>query len=87
MGHELQDGPAVGLGEGPEQRMRRAMSRTFVQLPVFAKGFIYKGFYTGQYCVSDEAWVDVPPGAPCPDCGRITETVSEEDFLFQTVCF
>ena len=40
-------------------------------------GYIYKGSYTGQYCVSDEAWVDVPPGAPCPDCGRITETVSE----------
>ena len=34
------------------------------------KGFIYKGSYTGQYCVSDELYVDAPPGAPCPDCGR-----------------
>ncbi|HEY6488176.1 MAG: methionine--tRNA ligase [Terracidiphilus sp.] len=51
------------------------------------KGFIYKGSYTGQYCVSDEAWVDVPPGAPCPDCGRITETVSEENYFFKLSAF
>ena len=51
------------------------------------KGFIYKGFYTGQYCVSDEAWVDVPAGAPCPDCGRITETVSEENYFFKLSAF
>ncbi|MGA2727815.1 MAG: methionine--tRNA ligase [Terracidiphilus sp.] len=51
------------------------------------KGFIYKGFYTGQYCVSDEAWVDVPPGAPCLDCGRITETVSEENYFFKLSAF
>jgi methionyl-tRNA synthetase len=51
------------------------------------RGFIYKGSYTGQYCVSDEAWVDVPPGAPCPDCGRITETVSEENYFFKLSAF
>jgi methionyl-tRNA synthetase len=51
------------------------------------KGFIYKSTYTGQYCVSDEAWVDVPPGAPCPDCGRITETVSEENYFFKLSAF
>ena len=51
------------------------------------KGFIYKGSYTGQYCVSDEAWVDVPPGTPCPDCGRITETVSEENYFFKLSAF
>jgi methionyl-tRNA synthetase len=51
------------------------------------KGFIYKGWYTGQYCVSDEAWVDVEPGAPCPDCGRITETVTEENYFFKLSAF
>ncbi len=51
------------------------------------RGFVYKGSYTGQYCVSDEAWVDVPPGAPCPDCGRITETVSEENYFFKLSAF
>jgi methionyl-tRNA synthetase len=47
------------------------------------KGFIYKATYTGQYCVSDEAFADVAPGAPCPDCGRITETISEENYYFK----
>ena len=26
-------------------------------------GFIYKATYTGQYCVSDELYVDAPAGA------------------------
>jgi methionyl-tRNA synthetase len=47
-------------------------------------GFIYKGTYTGQYCVFDELYVDaVGPGAPCPDCGRPTETVHEENYYFK----
>jgi methionyl-tRNA synthetase len=51
-------------------------------------GFIYKGTYTGQYCVSDEAYVDgAKPGDPCPDCGRITETVSEENYYFKLSAF
>src|SRR5579864_3652559 len=49
-----------------------------------ARDFIYKGAYTGQYCVSDEAFVEgAKPGDPCPDCGRITETVSEENYFFK----
>jgi methionyl-tRNA synthetase len=52
------------------------------------KGFIYKGTYTGQYCVSDEAYIDsAKPGDPCPDCGRITETVSEENYYFKLSAF
>jgi methionyl-tRNA synthetase len=51
------------------------------------KGYIYKGSYTGQYCVSDEAYVDGPPGTTCPDCGRITETVSEENYFFKLSAF
>jgi len=52
------------------------------------KGFIYKGKYTGQYCVFDELYVDaVGPGAPCPECGRPTETVSEENYYFKLSAF
>ncbi len=51
-------------------------------------GYIYKGTYTGQYCVSDELYVDgIGPGDPCPDCGRITETVSEENYYFKLSAF
>ncbi|HEY1677262.1 MAG TPA: methionine--tRNA ligase [Candidatus Sulfotelmatobacter sp.] len=47
-------------------------------------GFIYKGTYTGQYCVSDELYVDgAQPGDACPTCGRITETVHEENYFFK----
>jgi methionyl-tRNA synthetase len=46
-------------------------------------GYIYKGSYTGQYCVFDELYVDAPPGSPCPDCGRPTETISEENYYFK----
>jgi methionyl-tRNA synthetase len=49
-----------------------------------ANGHVYKGSYTGQYCVSDELYVtDAKPGDPCPDCGRITETVTEENYYFR----
>jgi len=68
-----------------EERHKRGVQHLFATLR--DKGFIYKGSYTGQYCVSDEAWVDVPPGAPCPDCGRITETVSEENYFFKLSAF
>lgn len=68
-----------------EPRHIRGVQKLFATLR--DKGYIYKGSYTGQYCVSDEAWVDVPPGAPCPDCGRITETVSEENYFFKLSAF
>ncbi|HEY6936920.1 MAG TPA: class I tRNA ligase family protein, partial [Terriglobales bacterium] len=51
-------------------------------------GYIYKGKYTGQYCVYDELYVDsAGPGAPCPECGRPTETVSEENYFFKLSAF
>ena len=50
-------------------------------------GYIYKGSYTGQYCVSDEMYVDVGPGDPCPECGRITETVREKNYFFKLSAF
>jgi len=51
-------------------------------------GYIYKGSYTGQYCVFDELYVnDAKPGDPCPECGRPTETVSEENYYFKLSAF
>jgi methionyl-tRNA synthetase len=45
---------------------------------------VYKGQYSGQYCIFDNAYVnDAKPGDPCPDCGRPTETVVEENFYFK----
>jgi methionyl-tRNA synthetase len=47
-------------------------------------GYIEKGRYTGQYCVHDNAYVvDAGPGDACPDCGRPTETVTEENYFFK----
>jgi methionyl-tRNA synthetase len=51
-------------------------------------GYIYKGAYTGQYCFFDEYYAsDAKPGDPCPDCGRPTETVTEENLFFKLSAF
>ncbi len=51
-------------------------------------GYIYKGSYTGQYCVFDELYVDsAGPGEPCPVCGRPTETVKEDNYFFKLSAF
>ena len=50
-------------------------------------GYIYPGHYTGQYCIYDNAYVDVKPGEPCPDCGRPTETVTEDNYFFKLSAF
>ena len=51
-------------------------------------GYVYKGSYTGQYCVFDELYVnEAKPGDPCPDCGRTTETVTEENYFFKLSAF
>jgi len=53
-----------------------------------ANGYVYKGSYTGQYCFSDELYVsDAKPGDPCPDCGRPTETITEENYFFKLSAF
>jgi methionyl-tRNA synthetase len=53
-----------------------------------ANGFVYKGTYTGQYCVFDNLYVnEAKPGDPCPECGRPTETVTEENFFFKLSAF
>jgi methionyl-tRNA synthetase len=68
-----------------EERHKRGVQKLFATLR--DRGFIYKGSYTGQYCVSDELYVDGPPGTPCPNCGRLTETVSEENYFFKLSAF
>ena len=51
-------------------------------------GFVYKGSYTGQYCVFDELYVnEAGPGDVCPICGRPTETVTEENYFFKLSAF
>ncbi|HEY6971893.1 MAG TPA: methionine--tRNA ligase [Candidatus Angelobacter sp.] len=65
-----------------EPRHHRGMQELFRRLKT--KGLVYKGTYTGQYCVSDELYVDgAKPGDPCPVCGHPTETVSEENYFFK----
>ncbi|HEY0795148.1 MAG TPA: methionine--tRNA ligase, partial [Acidisarcina sp.] len=68
-----------------DERHRRGVQRLFTVLK--DRGFIYKGSYTGQYCVFDELFVDALPGGACPDCGRPTETVSEENYFFKLSAF
>jgi methionyl-tRNA synthetase len=69
-----------------EERHKKRVQALFRQLR--DNGFIYKGTYTGQYCVSDELYVDgAQPGDPCPTCGRITETVHEENYFFKLSAF
>ncbi len=65
-----------------ELRHARAVQKLFRKAA--DRGFIYKGHYEGQYCVFDELYVDDPtPGAPCPDCGRPTERIREENYFFK----
>jgi methionyl-tRNA synthetase len=68
-----------------EERHKIGTQHLFCELQ--KRGFIYKGTYSGQYCVFDELYVEGPPGTPCPDCGRITETVSEENYFFKLSAF
>src|SRR5580692_9219700 len=68
-----------------EERHKRGVQHLFATLR--DRGYIYKGSYTGQYCVSDEAYVEGPPGTVCPDCGRLTETVTEENYFFKLSAF
>jgi methionyl-tRNA synthetase len=68
-----------------EPRHIRGVQHLFATLR--DKGYIYKGSYMGQYCVFDEAYVDGPQGTLCPDCGRPTETVSEENYFFKLSAF
>ena len=75
-------------------RFQRTTSKTHAAvvqdlfLRCLENGHVYKGTYTGQYCVFDELYVtEAKPGDPCPDCGRITETITEENYYFRLSAF
>ena len=59
---------------------KRGAQKLFADL--YQRGAIYLSSYTGQYCVSEEIFVEGPPGTIGPD-GRPTETVTEENFFFR----
>ena len=63
-----------------EPRHQRGAQKLFSTL--YERGHIYLSSYTGQYSISDEMFVDGPPGTIGPD-GRPTETVTEENFYFR----
>jgi methionyl-tRNA synthetase len=50
--------------------------------------FVYKGHYTGLYCIYDNAFVNEPkPGNLCPDCDRPLEMLTEENYFFKLSAF
>ncbi|MGD0202157.1 MAG: class I tRNA ligase family protein, partial [Bryobacteraceae bacterium] len=81
----------LGLGVDRFQRTTSPQHARVVQ-DLFERcrrnGYIYKGSYTGQYCIHDNLYVnDAKPGDPCPDCGRPTETITEQNFYFKLSAF
>ncbi|MDP9339331.1 MAG: methionine--tRNA ligase [Acidobacteriota bacterium] len=65
-----------------ETRHAHAVQHLFREIQ--NNGYVYKGHYEGNYCVSDEMYIDdTTPGANCPECGRVTERVKEENYFFQ----
>jgi methionyl-tRNA synthetase len=87
--HDLWDRMGItydGFMRTTDPRHERGVQQIFRVLR--DKGYIYKGSYTGQYCVSDELYVtEGGPGTPCPECGRPTETVTEENYFFKLSAF
>src|ERR1700722_5797548 len=55
-------------------------------------GYVYKGHYTGQYCIYENAFVnDAKPGDNSPDCARPfkpapRKTISSSSPLFKSRC-
>ena len=69
-----------------EPRHARAVTQLFRAAQ--EAGYIYKGGYTGPYCVFDELYVsEGKAGDPCPECGRPTEQVVEENYFFKLSAF
>jgi len=63
-----------------DERHKRGVQKLWRDLE--ARGAIYLSSYTGQYCVSEEMFVEGPPGTIGPD-GKPTETVTEENYFFR----
>ena len=67
-----------------DAKHKRGVQKLFSAL--YQRGHIYLDTYTGQYCVSEEMFIDGPPGTIGPD-GKPTETVTEENFYFRLSAF
>ncbi len=63
-----------------DAKHKRGVQKLFTTL--YERGHIYLDTYTGQYCVSEEMFIEGPPGTIGPD-GKPTETVTEENFYFR----
>jgi methionyl-tRNA synthetase len=71
-----------------EPRHENVVKKVFVKL--LKQGDIYKGTYTGWYCIPCESyWTETqvvysPGGSPqCPECQRQLEKISEESYFFR----
>ena len=81
-----------GAGHRPlrahHQRPARQGACRICSCAASERGYVYKGHYTGQYCIFDKLYInDAKPGDPCPECGRPTETVTEENYYFKLSAF
>jgi len=71
-----------------EPRHYKAVAEMYTRAK--ANGYVYKGSYSGWYCVSCEAYAsESDPDTPvaCADCGRKTEWFSEESYFFRLSAF
>jgi methionyl-tRNA synthetase len=53
---------------------------------MFKKGDIYKGSYSGNYCISCESFftdTQLIGENSCPDCGKETKVIEEESYFFR----
>ena len=67
-----------------EERHYRVVQEIFERL--LASGDIYLGKYTGDYCVSCEAFFtksQLKEDGTCPDCGKPTRVVQEESYFLK----
>lgn len=67
-----------------ESRHKEAVKKILKK--VYDNGDIYKGEYSGKYCVSCETFVpenQIVNGNHCPDCGKELRLVKEESYFFK----
>ena len=71
-----------------EERHVKVVQEIFSKL--LAKGDIYKGKYTGWYCVPCETYVpeaSMGENHTCPDCGRPLVEMEEESYFLRTSAY
>lgn len=67
-----------------EERHIKTVQAIFAKL--IEQGDIYKGTYSGYYCIPDETYVpesSMGPNKTCPDCGRPLTVMEEESYFFR----